>query len=89
MLGKYQHKSKLESKQRWRLLVYGTKGCWLALSPDAEGLSFKGRNFSPISEKPYCLSQEAYFTFLFFCGIVLKKSVLTEQNTRNKKEAAD
>lgn len=75
--GKYQHKSKLESRQMvlgWVFCVYGTQGCWLACSGSAEGLSFKGRNFSAVSVKPCCLSQEAYFTFLFaFGGIVVKK----------------
>lgn len=46
VLGKYQPKSKLESEHIW--VFCGTKGCWLACSPDVEGLSFKGRNFSPV-----------------------------------------
>lgn len=82
----YKHKSKLESKETFFVVVYGTKGCCLARSPDAEGLSFKGRNFSPVALKPCCLSQEAYF--VFFYGIILK-SVLTKQSTGNEKEEAD
>lgn len=84
----YTNKSKLESKETLFVVVYGTKGCCLACSPDAEGLSFKGRNFSPVALKPCCLSQEAYFTLVFFYGIIFK-SVLTKQSTGNEKEEAD